>query len=164
MLISYKGIVPERFEDAPFVGALLIANDCHMGCKGCFNQHLRDIETLTETTDEILDKVQANPLHEGIILAGLEWSEQLEQMIDLVTAAKRRGLQVMIYTGHTLDEFIEVVGNDNYYDKLAGCYLKLGKYDETKLTKDIEWCGVKMASFNQYILKIPGPFQENTQP
>lgn len=158
MLITYKGIVPERFEDAPFIGALLIANDCHMGCKGCFNQHLRKYESLTETTDEILDKVQDNPLHEGIILAGLEWTEQCEQMLDIVAEAKRRGLQVIIYTGHTLDEFINIVGKDNYYNKLDGCYLKVGRYDETKVTKDISWFEVKMGSYNQFILRIPGPF------
>ena len=46
MIIKTKGIVHERVEDAPFMGALISAVDCNLNCKGCFNQHLKSLPNI----------------------------------------------------------------------------------------------------------------------
>lgn len=112
MEIRYKGIEHERTEDSPFVGALVCAIECQFGCKGCCNEWLKDIEQpyYVKTAEEIVAEIKANPFNEGIILAGLEWSLQPQELVELVSVASKAGLQVMIYTGCGLVEFQTIIG------------------------------------------------------
>lgn len=149
-LVSYKGIVHERAEDAPFMGALIIATSCSNRCRGCFNQHLKDAETYLRYADEVIEEVKQNPFNDGIILGGLEWSEQPDDMIALVSCAAAAGLKVMVYTGLTEEEFYHLV--PSHY--LHNCYIKFGKYDEKHLSDNHTSFGVKLASTNQYIVHL----------
>ena len=54
-LVSYKGIIHERTEDAPFMGALIIAEKCSNNCQGCFNQHLKDGKVFTDENEVVID-------------------------------------------------------------------------------------------------------------
>lgn len=149
-LVSYKGIIHERAEDAPFMGALIIATSCSNRCRGCFNQHLKDAETYLRYADEIIEEVKQNPFNDGIILGGLEWSEQPDDMIALVSCAAAAGLKVMVYTGLTEEEFYRRV--PSHY--LHNCYIKFGKYDEKCLSDNHTSFVVKLASTNQYIVHL----------
>lgn len=130
MIINYKTIIHERKEDAPFVGALVSAIGCNFKCKGCFNRHLKAEPTLTATSEAIVAEILSNPFNKGIILAGLEWSEQPQEMLELASTASKAGLQVMIYTGCTLSEFQTIVGKS--------CAEKVGYASE--LEKEIHDC------------------------
>ena len=149
-LLSYKGIIHERAEDAPFMGALIIATSCSNRCRGCFNQHLKDAETYLRYADEVIEEVKQNPFNDGIILGGLEWSEQPDDTIALVSCATAAQLKVMIYTGLTEEEFYRRV--PSHY--LHSCYIKFGKYDEKHLSDNHTSFGVKLASTNQYIVHL----------
>ena len=147
-LVSYKGIIHERAEDAPFMGALIIATSCNNGCQGCFNQHLKNAETYTRYADEVIKEVKQNPFNDGIILGGLEWSEQPDDMIALISCAAAAQLKVMVYTGLTEGEFYRRI--PIHY--LHNCYVKFGKYDKKCLSDNYASFGVKLASTNQYIV------------
>jgi pyruvate-formate lyase-activating enzyme len=145
--VRYKFIEHERTQDAPFVGALISAIGCSHNCPGCFNQHLKQEEILYSTAGDIIKKVQQNPFNQGIILGGLEWTEQRDEMLDLVAWAKTTGLQVMIYTHMTLDELKrevpELFGRD--------IWCKFGEYDQNNLSDTNVQKGVHLASANQYV-------------
>ena len=149
-LVSYKGIIHERAEDAPFMGALIVATSCSNGCRGCFNQHLKNAETHIRYADEIIKEVKQNPFNDGIILGGLEWSEQPDDMIALISCATAAGLEVMIYTGLTEEDFYRRVPRRC----LPNCYIKFGRYDEKCLSDSHTSFGVKLASTNQYIVHL----------
>ena len=149
-LVSYKGIIHERAEDAPFMGALIIATSCSNGCRGCFNQHLKDAETYLRYADEVIKEVKQNPFNDGIRLGGVEWSEQPDDRVALVSCAAAAGLKVMVYTGLTEEEFYRRV--PSHY--LHNCYIKFGKYDEKHLSDNHTSFGVKLASTNQYIVHL----------
>lgn len=149
-LVSYKGIIHERVEDAPFMGALIIATSCSNGCRGCFNQHLKDAKTYLRYADEVIKEVKQNPFNDGIILGGLEWSEQPNDAIALISCAAAAGLEVMIYTGLTEEGFYRRI--PRHY--LHNCYIKFGKYDEKCLSDSYTSFGVKLASTNQYIIHL----------
>ena len=147
-LIAFKGIEEERLQDAPFVGALLLANDCHKCCPGCFNQYLRNKPVIRMSAKMIIQAVLENPFHQGIILGGLEWTEQPLDMIELITEAKRYEMQVMLYTHYTKKMFL--------YNfpmlKGSGIYVKFGEFkigEESHVSM-----GVSLASNNQYIEKL----------
>lgn len=182
MQIRYKFIEHERTQDAPFVGALVCAIDCKLKCKGCFNRDLKKMETKKATAKDIVAEVLENPFNEGIILGGLEWSRQAEELVELVTEASAQGLKIMIYTGLNLGEFEMVIGKaccdkvgvktlpEDYADRdmMYACiggmvldnaihddyYIKTGRYDESLPAINREQFGVKLATTNQNIIKI----------
>ena len=100
--------------------------------------------------DEVIKEVKQNPFNDGIILGGLEWSEQPDDMIALISCAAAAQLKVMIYTGLTVEEFYRGIPS-NY---LHNCYIKFGKYDEKCLSDNHTSFGVKLASTNQYIVHL----------
>ena len=149
-LIHYKGIIHERAEDAPFMGALIIATSCSNGCKDCFNQYLKTVKTYTNTAEGIIAEVKQNAFNDGIILGGLEWSEQPEEAIELIRCATANGLAVMLYTGLTEEELYRRLPRED----LVGCLVKFGAYDNTCLSDSYSSLGVKLASTNQYVKRI----------
>lgn len=146
-LIIYKGIEHEQLGDAPFIGARISAAQCSGSCKGCFNQHIKDYDNQYATAQTIIDQVLQNPLNEGIILGGLEWTEQPYDMVQLISLAVASGLQVMLYTRLTEEQFIEQFP---LFEK-SPIWCKFGEYDETKAVTNYISHGVPLATSNQYI-------------
>lgn len=151
MIIKTKGIVHERVEDAPFIGALICAVDCKFNCKGCFNQHLKKLPTLEIDSDEILNEVIKNPFNEGIILAGLEWSLQPSELRELVNSAINKKLKVIIYSGLNEKEF--KLKFPDLYNLNKNIYFKFGKYEERLKVANNIYYDVKLATSNQKIIK-----------
>lgn len=111
MEIRFKSITHERTEDAPFIGALISAVDCKFKCTGCCNKDWKKEPTFKLSAEEIIEKIISNPLNQGIIFGGLEWSLQAVELLELSKLASQNGLQVMIYTGcEDLTDFFTTVG------------------------------------------------------
>lgn len=149
-MIVYKDIDEERLGDAPFIGALIIAPSCNRNCKGCFNQHLKELENKFDTAANIIERVKNNPIHEGIILGGLEWTEEPFALVELTETALREGLLVMIYTSMSAvdfaDRFPTLMGKD--------VWVKCEPYDE-RFKSDVYFShGVKLATTNQEIIYL----------
>ncbi|MFW6377103.1 MAG: 4Fe-4S cluster-binding domain-containing protein [bacterium] len=149
LLVRHKGIVHNVMNDAPFVGAIIIAPTCSRGCEGCINEHLkRQKGFITSKALDILKEIKNNPFDEGMILAGLEWTESPKQMLKLIESAINIfNMKVMIYTYMTEKEFKNKFPN-LFKEKI---WVKFGSYNE-KLKQDSYYsCGVKLATTNQYI-------------
>lgn len=145
MIIRYRGIDEEVLSDAPFVGARILAPDCSNNCPGCANQYLKKMEVMYDTPQDIINQVQMNSFHQGIILGGLEWTETPRAMRELVRIALCRSLKVIIYTHLTKDEFC-----DQFPDLLGlPIWAKFGEY--RKGAKSHKSKGILLASDNQYI-------------
>ena len=148
-MIQYKSITHERTEDAPFIGALICAIDCKFNCNNCFNQELKDLPNKEDTIQHIISEIKSNPFNKGIILAGLEWTLQSDEMRVLILEALENKLQVILYTGMTEDIF-KIKFFDVYQLPI---YIKFGQYDDCLSTNDNVQFGIKLASMNQYIRK-----------
>lgn len=147
-LVEYKGIIHNVLNDAPFIGAIVIANSCKRNCQGCINEHLKTDEyKQLNDVSEIIGAVRKNGLNEGVIFAGLEWTEQAEDLMALVDEAIRQGLKVMIYTHHEERAFF----NQMPSLKNKSIYVKFGSYDPKLIEADYYSYGVKLATSNQYI-------------
>lgn len=151
MLIEYRGIVHEVMGDAPFIGAIVIAPYCNIGCKGCHNQHLLSVPIQHNTATEILDIIQANKFNDGIILSGLEWTFTPDAMESLVREAVGRKMKVMIYTGLDRNTFVRKLPNLCTYLRNNPVWVKFGAYDQGKRAKQYVSCGITLASRNQYV-------------
>ncbi len=150
MNIRIKGIAHERCEDAPFVGALISADNCNFNCPDCFNQHLKQTESFCLEDKDIISRVLSNPFNKGIILGGLEWTLQPNEMFRLIELALENGLEVILYTGLDEDEL------KKKFPKLfeLPIYIKCGKYIKNLHTDDYSMFNVKLSSSNQKIIKI----------
>lgn len=151
MKIRYKGIWHERVEDAPFIGALISAIDCDYNCENCFNKHVKNYNIIENTAEEIINEVKSNIFNQGVILAGLEWTLQEEELKELINISIKNNLKVILYTGIEEKEFKKVF--KSIYN--MPIYIKFGKYDETKKCNNYYMYGVKLASKNQ-IIKYKG--------
>lgn len=150
--ITYKGIEHETFGDAPFVGARILAAQCSRNCKGCFNQDLKEQPNQFSNAGQLIEEVKRHKLDEGIILGGLEWTEQAEDMMELATLARAEGLLVMIYTGMTEEQFFR-----NFPEMLSlSIWYKFGAYDEQLKSNCYYSHGVKLSSTNQYVIYVGG--------
>ena len=150
-MIAYKTIEHERFEDAPFVGALISAIDCNMNCKSCFNQWVKEEKTVYKNPKEIISEIKSNKFNKGVIFGGLEWSLQPEDLYKLTKESIDSELNVMIYTGLYEYDFFKKVPK---MKKLSGFYIKFGTFKENLMVEDNIQYGVKLASSNQYIKKF----------
>ena len=121
MIIRHKGLEHTVYGEAPFLGARLCAIGCSRGCKGCHNEHLKNnAEVIEETVESVVERVKRNPFNQGLILGGLEWTEQPEEMLELIRVAKDHGLEVMLYTHMGEEEFADRFGRP------SGIYVKHG--------------------------------------
>ena len=148
-MVRYKSITHERTEDAPFVGALICAIDCQFNCNNCFNQDIKNSSILIKDHKEVIQEVKNNKFNKGVILAGLEWSLQPDELRLLVHEALKNNLEVIIYTGMNEKDF------DIQFSDLIELpiYVKYGRYDEN-YKEDSYYCyGVKLATSNQKIYK-----------
>lgn len=151
MKIHYKGLIAERFEDAPFIGSLLIAPDCKHRCKGCCNQHLLDEETLYDEGSDIIEHIKEDKFSEGIIFAGLDPLTYPDELLYMIGLALEAGLKVMLYTFLPDKESLETAIPDISLYEGKGIYVKYGAYDESKRVYDHISYGVLLATSNQYI-------------
>ena len=149
MKIKYKLIKNERVEDAPFIGALISAIDCKFNCKNCFNQNLKNAKTQYKQDFEIIKEIKKNYFHKGIILAGLEWTLQINEACALANEAHKCNLQTILFTGNTF-EYMKKMHEDRLkcFD-----YIKCGQFIESLATINHIEYGVKLATSNQHIYK-----------
>lgn len=148
MMIRYLTIEHEN-QDAPyFVGALICAINCTHSCPGCHNQHLIGSPIQCQPVEDVIDEVQRNPFNKGIILSGLEWTEQPDEMIALIYEALNRQLSVMLYTHMTRQEFEDTFPN---LIKMP-LWCKFGSYEDGSRTLRHKQYGIELASPAQEIV------------
>lgn len=150
MNIAIKGIFHERTEDAPFIGALICADNCFFKCKNCINEDIKQLKSIYMNETEIINKVLSNKFNKGVILSGLEWSLQPKEMIKLIYKAIENNLEVIVYTGLDIKKILYKIPEL----KTKNIYIKCGKYDERKKTNNNIQYGVRLDTTNQKIYKM----------
>jgi anaerobic ribonucleoside-triphosphate reductase activating protein len=108
MTVKLAGIVDESVVDGPGVRLVVFAQGCPHRCRGCHNPHTWDFDGGTEVSiEQILLRVEANPILSGITLSGGEPFAQAPGFARLARKARRRGLSVMTYTGYTWEHLVD---------------------------------------------------------
>lgn len=150
MIIRYKEIIKDRF-DAPFVGTLISAISCPFNCPDCINEYLKDDTFSKIDANEFIKSVKDDPMQEGIILAGLEWTEQPAELSYLIDTALKNDLKVILYTGlpNRTELLKKVPSLVCFTDK--GVYVKYGNYQKDKHVDNYVSYGVLLDTSNQYI-------------
>lgn len=132
------------------MGCLISAIGCNFNCKGCFNQHIKKEDIIERESVDIINEIKSNPFNKGVIFAGLEWTLQHDELIELASKSKENNLLTILYTGNAYEDmevFIQMYGQ--YFD-----YIKCGRFEEDKkCVNHIEY-GVTLSTSNQHIYKL----------
>ncbi len=103
-LLRIAGITEESIVDGPGIRFVVFAQGCRHHCPGCHNPQTHDLSGGTlSSVDEILHRMQQNPLLDGITLSGGDPFEQAEAFAELAEKARNLGYSVMTYTGYTYE-------------------------------------------------------------
>ena len=89
---------------------------------------------------KILDEIDKNPLLSGVTFSGGEPFCQADKFYELGVEIKSRGLDIVAYSGYTLEQLRELAEKDEFVRKLLGIvdYLVDGPFilEERDLTLD----------------------------
>lgn len=161
MKIRIAGITEDSIVDGPGLRLTVFVQGCLHNCPGCHNPETHDIHggQLVDTS-EIIAKMDANPMLDGITLSGGEPFLQPEACAELADEAHKRGLNVWCYTGYTIDTIIG--GRDNGKRGLLKRIDVLvdGPYIESLRTLELPWRGSK----NQRVIELRPELQKEVQP
>lgn len=147
--IRIAGIEEESIVDGPGIRMVIFAQGCKHNCVGCHNPESHSFTggQLVEV-DEIIKRVKANPLLDGISLSGGEPFEQAEECSILAKKVRALGLNVVTYTGYT---FEEILAEENFRRLLLETDILIdGKFEIEEKSLMLKFRGSK----NQRIIDV----------
>ena len=103
--IRIAGIVRESIVDGPGIRFVVFAQGCPHQCSGCHNPQTHDFQGGYECSiDTILAEIDKNPLLSGVTFSGGEPFCQAEAFLALAKQIKNRELNLVAYSGYTLEQ------------------------------------------------------------
>lgn len=110
MQIKFKTVIYGVQEMAPFTGAILIGHKWSDAFTTQVIEELQALKTVSKSHKYLLDDIKSDPVNQGVIFGGLEWSLQAEELYELIKYSAKIGLQVAFHTSYTLEEFEQRLG------------------------------------------------------
>ncbi len=116
--LKIAGIVEESIVDGPGIRFVIFTQGCPHKCKGCHNPQTHDFNGGKNIDiDEIVSKINENPLLKGITLSGGEPFMQAKQLSNLVDKVDKK-LDIITYTGYKYEELLEKANEENSFMQL----------------------------------------------
>ncbi len=155
MPIRLYGIVRESIVDGPGLRFVVFVQGCPHHCRGCHNPESHDPNGgFVTTTTRIWNNIAINPTIRGITFSGGEpflWGRELAQV---GRCAIEAGLDVMTYSGYTLEKLVAMAKEDAGVQALLSVtrYLVDGPFVQEKRDLTLRFRG----SGNQHIWDLSG--------
>ena len=106
--IRIAGIIRESIVDGPGIRFVIFCQGCPHGCPGCHNPESHDFNGGYDcSTDRILEEIDKNPLLKGVTFSGGEPMCKSKEFSYLAEEIKKRGLDLVVFTGYTYEKLIE---------------------------------------------------------
>lgn len=103
--LNIMGYVDESEVNGPGCRAVIWVQGCLRECRGCFNPASWSFEiNQLISVDSLVQKILSNPSHEGVTFSGGEPFWQAPALAELARQVKAAGLNVMSFTGFTLEQ------------------------------------------------------------
>lgn len=117
--IRIAGIVRESIVDGPGIRFVVFAQGCPHKCPGCHNPQTHDFQGGYDCSIEtILLEIDKNPLLAGVTFSGGEPFCQAERFLPLAKEIKNRRLDLVAYTGYTLEQLQDMAAVDQHISQL----------------------------------------------
>ncbi len=103
--LNIMGYVDKSEVNGPGCRAVVWVQGCLRECPDCFNPDSWSFEiNQLIAIDELAQKILSNPLNEGVTFSGGEPFWQAPALAELARKVKAQGLNVMSFTGFTLEQ------------------------------------------------------------
>ena len=117
--LRIAGIVRESIVDGPGIRFTVFAQGCPHKCAGCHNESTHDFAGGYDCDlNKILTEIDKNPLLAGVTFSGGEPFCQPKEFYLLGKEIKTRGLDIVAYSGYTLEVLQEMAENNADIGKL----------------------------------------------
>jgi anaerobic ribonucleoside-triphosphate reductase activating protein len=118
--LNIMGYVDESEVNGPGSRAVVWVQGCSRECPGCFNPASWAFEVnQLIAVDELAQKILSNPRNEGVTFSGGEPLWQATALAQLAQRLKAAGLNIMSFTGFTLEELRSAKAPPGAQDLLA---------------------------------------------
>lgn len=159
MKITIKYITDEDFinysKPAMFIGFPTCSFKCDIenGQKICQNSHLASLPNIKISKEKIVQRYIDNPITKAVVIGGLEPLDTFTELFELISAFREKTKDdIVIYTGYTeTEKYNEVYIGLGHFPNI---YIKFGRYIPNQSSHYDKVLGVKLASDNQYGVKI----------
>ena len=158
--IRLYGIIRESIVDGPGLRFVVFVQDCPHRCPGCHNPESHDPKGgFATTTERIWETLVKNPMLRGVTFSGGEPFLWAKELAEVGRCAVKRGLDVMTYSGWTIDQLRKKAETDGAVRELLSVtrYLVDGRFEEDKRDLSIRFRG----SRNQHIWDLSAGYAEN---
>lgn len=103
--IRLAGVARESIVDGPGLRFAVFCQGCPHNCPDCHNPETHDFGGGQDVSiEKILAAIDENPLLSGVTFSGGEPSCQPEGFLALAREIRKRGLNIWMYSGYTLEE------------------------------------------------------------
>ena len=117
--IRLSGVIRESIVDGPGIRMVVFAQGCKHNCYGCHNPDTHDLLGGYEANiDKILKAVDENPLLQGVTFSGGEPFLQAGIFAKLAKGIHKRGLDVITYTGYTIEQLLNGIEDNPEWREL----------------------------------------------
>ena len=162
----------KRFIDEDFVQykkPVMFIGTCFCNWKCCTEQNLDKTfcqnsslakSPILEVDNEVLiERYLDNPITKAIVFGGLEPFEQFKEIYDFINDFREESEdEVVIYTGYNLEEIKDKIMELKDFENVI---IKFGRYIPNDENKFDEILGDKLASKNQYAMRLDDYVYEN---
>ncbi len=148
--IRIAGIVRESIVDGPGIRFTIFSQGCPHKCYGCHNESTHDFQGGYDCeSSKILAEIDKNPLLTGVTFSGGEPFCQAKEFYELGLEIKARGLDLVAYSGYTLEELQSLAKKDEDIKKLLSLvdYLIDGPFVLEQKDLTLEFRGSKNQRF-----------------
>ena len=107
--IRIAGVVRESIVDGPGIRFTIFSQGCPHNCAGCHNEATHDFSGGYDCSiEKILCEIDKDPLLSGVTFSGGEPMCQPEGFYALAKKIKQRSLDIVIFSGYTYEELLQM--------------------------------------------------------
>lgn len=153
-MLRLFGEVKESITDGPGLRYAVFTQGCPHYCPGCHNPESHSFtDGYLVSEAALIERILSNPLLDGVTFSGGEPFMQAKELASVASAVKEKGLSVIIYSGYTFDELLELSAvREGYMDLLKNTDILIdGRFEAGKKSHDLRFRG----STNQRAIDIP---------
>lgn len=112
-LLRISGIMRESIVDGPGIRYVVFTQGCPHRCGGCHNPQTHDFEGGSLINIKtIAQDINNAHLLDGVTFSGGEPLCQAAPLAELAEMVKNRGLDLMIYSGYSYEEILDIAETD----------------------------------------------------
>lgn len=105
--LRIAGTVQDSIVDGPGIRFVIFTQGCPHHCPGCHNPQTHDFAGGYEVnSEELIQKMEENPLLSGVTFSGGEPFCQAEALVPIAEAVKAAGKHLMVYTGYLYEQLL----------------------------------------------------------